>query len=606
MSEFNTNSEEASIFKTIFEDSLEGILIVDEITMKFYMGNKMICEMLGYSKTELMNLGIMDIHPKDAIEYVVDVFKKLLTREMTVAKQIPVQRKDGSVFYADISSIPITIENRKYLIGYFQDVTERKKAYDALKESEEKYRILVDTSPTAIVMGDPQGNIILINDYLAKMHEFKDSEDFYRNVSNISEIVAPESIELLSRELQEVLDSGYSKLNEYKLLKKDGTIFFASVTASLIRDERGKPISFIAVAIDITEQKKAEHQLAETEALLSAVIEQSPVPIIVATPDGTVPIFNQALVDFLGVDNNPEIVPGLNLFTFNKPYKDLDENGNEIPLEKLPLALALQGIKTKQKEMSVIRKDGEQRWEIVEGVPILDKQGNVIAGCIIFQDITDRKMAEQQIQKDLLEKEIMLKEIHHRVKNNLNVTISLLKLQAARIETKEQAISAFQESINSIYAMALVHENLYRTDNFMQVDMKSYIQTLSRSLLNFYSNTIAVDIKIDIQDVFLDINNAIPCGLIINELITNALKHAFPGKKRGLITIELRQMKNDFLEFIIADNGIGLSADFNIDNVESLGLRLVKLLSSQIDGILEITRNDGTRFCLRFPKVYYS
>jgi two-component sensor histidine kinase len=215
--------------------------------------------------------------------------------------------------------------------------------------------------------------------------------------------------------------------------------------------------------------------------------------------------------------------------------------------------------------------------------------------------ITERKRAEEQIQKDLQEKEVMLKEIHHRVKNNLNVIISLLRLQANRIQNKEQASSAFVESCDRIFSMALIHEQLYKSDDFLRVDMKHYIQRISNNLKAAYASGKDIDLKLNIDDVFLDINNAIPCGLILNELLSNAYKHAFPDNRKGSIQIKFRHLTNGTHQLTIKDSGRGLPDTVNIQNTETLGLKLIHILTEQIDGKLEIKSDEtGTGFDIRF------
>jgi PAS domain S-box-containing protein len=209
------------------------------------------------------------------------------------------------------------------------------------------------------------------------------------------------------------------------------------------------------------------------------------------------------------------------------------------------------------------------------------------------------KRAEEQIRKDLREKEVMLREIHHRVKNNLNVITSLLSLQADQITDKSQALAAFEESKNRIYAMALVHENLYKEQDYSRINMKSFVEDMTQNLLRVYHPSVKIDIRI--QDLTLDLNNAVPCGLILNELVTNALKHAFKDKSQGLITIGFRVLNGNIYELTVQDNGIGLPKEIDISKLKSLGLVIVNQLLIQIDGALKITRGKGTQFQITFP-----
>ena len=218
----------------------------------------------------------------------------------------------------------------------------------------------------------------------------------------------------------------------------------------------------------------------------------------------------------------------------------------------------------------------------------------------VVRDVTERKKAEDRALVDLKEKDVLLKEIHHRVKNNLNVITSLLDLQAHQMEGREEAIEAFRESRNRILSMALVHEKLYQTKNYIQVDFKEYIEEMTGELLRAYAVGDNVSIEYGIDEVLLDINIAIPCGLILNELVSNAMKHAFAGIKTGVIRIDLRAGAAGALDLVVGDNGRGMPPGFDINAVESLGLKLVNLLSQQIGGRLTIESGQGAKFTISF------
>lgn len=219
---------------------------------------------------------------------------------------------------------------------------------------------------------------------------------------------------------------------------------------------------------------------------------------------------------------------------------------------------------------------------------------------VLQAEILERKRAEDQIKSSLKEKEMLLQEIHHRVKNNLQVISSLLYLQVGYVE--DPAIrEIFQESQNRVRSMALVHEKLYRSHDLARIDLADYIRNLATFLFRSYSAT-AGRVTLDIQtdDVFLGINAAVPCGLILNELISNALKHAFPDSRSGLIQVELRTGDNQKLTLSVRDTGIGFPANFDFKNTTSLGMQLVDTLVQQLDGTLEILSTKGTEFKITF------
>ncbi len=219
------------------------------------------------------------------------------------------------------------------------------------------------------------------------------------------------------------------------------------------------------------------------------------------------------------------------------------------------------------------------------------------------KEVEERKKIEKKLINSLKEKEILLKEVHHRVKNNMQVISSLFSLQAKYLKDKE-AVQFLKECQNRIKSMALVHENLYRSKDLVNVNFSDYIKKLANLLYDSYKPNTKVDLKLDVEDIFLDIETAIPCGLIINELVSNAFKHAFPEGKQGEIRVSMHLISENEVELIIQDTGIGLPKDFSIEKVNSLGLKLVKLLTEQLDGSLEIIKNQGTKFKIKFRKEY--
>ncbi len=215
-------------------------------------------------------------------------------------------------------------------------------------------------------------------------------------------------------------------------------------------------------------------------------------------------------------------------------------------------------------------------------------------------DITERKQAEERIHAALREKEVMLKEIHHRVKNNLQVVSSLLRLQARSVKHPE-AVVAFEESCARVHSMALVHEKLYQSSSLSELDFAAYTGSLTDSLLRSYgTDRSVVRVRLDMEKVRLDIQQAIPCALILNELVSNALKHAFPDGRPGEIRIRLRADTTGSIHLLISDNGVGLPAGFDPLQAKTLGLQLVATLVSQLRAGLEIRRVNGTGYALTF------
>ncbi len=220
--------------------------------------------------------------------------------------------------------------------------------------------------------------------------------------------------------------------------------------------------------------------------------------------------------------------------------------------------------------------------------------------CIVSNDISDRKRIDEQLRASLQEKEVLLKEIHHRVKNNLQVISSLLNLQAGYV-VDDVVRGHFQDSQNRVRSMALIHERLYRSEDLARIDFQSYLSDLTGQLLRSYQTTEGrVTVAIESDEILLDTNLAVPCGLLINELISNAFKHAFPSGRPGTVRVEMRCLESQY-QLVVQDNGVGFPAELDFRTTPSLGLQLVNSLVRQLGGVIELTRADGTRFCATFP-----
>ncbi|MUG94066.1 PAS domain S-box protein [Scytonema sp. UIC 10036] len=257
-------------------------------------------------------------------------------------------------------------------------------------------------------------------------------------------------------------------------------------------------------------------------------------------------------------------------------------------------------------EYRIVRPDGEERWIRDRAFPIRNEHGEVYRIAGIAEDITQRRQADERLKASLEEKEVLLREIHHRVKNNLQVISSLLQLQS-RYTKDPQTLSILKESQNRVKSMALIHEKLYQSEDLSRIDFNDYIHNLAKNLLYSYSidfNT--VKLNIDVEQVTLNLETAIPCGLFINELVSNALKHAFPQGRQGQICIKFHQTDDDQFLLVVNDNGIGLPEHINLTNNQTLGLRLVNTWANQLQGSLELDRSHGTTFKLKFLELHYT
>lgn len=344
-------------------------------------------------------------------------------------------------------------------------------------------------------------------------------------------------------------------------------------------------VIFLAEEID-----KRGSQIAESEEKYRLLFELSPQYIIVSNLDGEIYDVNEHVSKFIGLEKDK--LRSKSIFDLKLlPPEKIDET-------KELLRIIGDGGKVQAYETKILDRMGNERH-----VKIYNKLLNINGeDMIIFviQDLTDIKKAQRELEKALEEKELLLKEIHHRVKNNLMIISSLLSLQARYLKDKE-AFEIFKESENRAKSMALIHERLYRSSNLKEIDMMDYLKTLARGIFTSYSPP-GVKLNFDIDKIKMDIEQAIPVGLIVNELITNSFKHAFPENGEGEVNLKLKSLDGKiFLE--VSDNGIGFPEDLDWQNTESLGLQLVKSLADQINAEVRMISDNGTTFRLTIPKI---
>ncbi|MDP1553771.1 MAG: histidine kinase dimerization/phosphoacceptor domain -containing protein [Methanobacteriaceae archaeon] len=338
--------------------------------------------------------------------------------------------------------------------------------------------------------------------------------------------------------------------------------------------------------------EKAKKEVQKSYEFLT-LFEEFPALIWRANLDAECDYFNKNWLAFTGKSMAQEVGDG---WTKGIHPEDFD-NCLDIYLT------AFKARKSFRMEYRLLHHTGEYRWILDLGMPFYDFNNNFKGYIGSCYDITDQKELVKQLEQSLDEKEILLKEIHHRVKNNLMIISSLLNLQSGYIKDKESQ-DIFKESQNRARSMALIHERLYQSSDLKKLDFSEYITSLATELFHTYvADPSLIKLQINVDNIFLDINTAIPLGLIVNELITNSLKHAFPNGRKGKINIEFHE-KGENCEFTVKDNGIGFPKDIDYKKTESLGLQIVTNLTDQIDGNIEkLDTNPGTEFKINFKEV---
>ena len=632
-------------------DSISGLIYIYDLEeQRNIYSNQYVTSALGYTPLKIQQMGqnvfSQIIHPEDSPQILAGIkMQETLTindEDSLWTLEYRIRHADGSWRWWYSRNRPFRYHSdgrAKQIVGFAQDITDRKHIELELQSSQHFLQAITETIPGLVYIYDLQANQnVYVNSLAPEILGYTKAQIDELGNNFLGKIINPEDLAIIAPLVMEQLAQGAIAKSEYRLRNAQGewrwvlehtTVFQASA--------EGVPQQLLGIIIDIHDRKVAEAALQEvnielknrvtertqelwqtginlaceinekveianalrqSEEFFRAIFEQAAVGINIATVDGRIVRANQKLCKMLGYTEAelltttwmegtaPEFVSRSLEYTA-KRYRE------EIGCDNF--------------EKQLICKDGSLLWVDVTVSLWKDPLSNISYDIAIAQDISDRKAAEAQIQANLQEKELLLKEIHHRVKNNLQIISSLLTLQSQSI-ADPAILAMFQNSQTRIYAIALIHEQLYKTTQFEQINFAEYIENLVSYLHQLHSSSLdSIQIKTNVADLLLNIETAIPCGLIINELVINAFKYAFPQNIYGkLITIELQRLSEQRLALTIKDNGIGISDNYNLAEIDSLGLRLVKMLVQQLEGKITLTCNPGTQFVIIFHELKYS
>jgi PAS domain S-box-containing protein len=577
-------------YRTILENIQEGYFEVD-LAGNCTFFNDSLCQTLGYSREELMGMNNRQYTDKENAKKLFQAFNEVYrTGEPTEGFDWQIIRKDGTKRFIEVS---VSLQNNSSgqpigFQGIARDITERKRAEEALHESEYKYKSLIENIPGIILTIDLEGTITFVSRRTNEILGYEDSEMINMAIFNF---IPKEDHQRAMESLQKGMKGGKIKHFQIPMIAKSGEkVFFESSFTRIYKD--GAVVGAQGTAVDITERKHAEEALRLSEENFRRSLEDLPLGVRIVTIEGETVYVNQAILDIYGYASMEELktTPVENRYTPKsfaeyRIRREKRKRGDDASSEY---------------DIDILRKDGEVRHLHVFRKDILwngERQFQAL-----YSDITDRKQAEERIHTSLREKEILLSEVHHRVKNNMQVISGLLALQA-RSTGNPELTGMLHESQSRIHAMSLVHEKLYGSKDFARIDLAGYVKTILQDLFQSYKiNPGKIDLIIQTDgDVYVDINKAIPCSLILNELISNALKHAFLGDRHGELQIIIRETKNTEIEIVVRDNGLGLPDDVDIHQPRSVGLHLVNgLVKNQLYGQIEVRRDNGTEFRIKF------
>jgi PAS domain S-box-containing protein len=575
-------THQAKKFRAMYDKSLAGIFSFDINTKKLVQSNLQAATMLGYTPAEIEGRNIASLWWDE--KELQNIIKEISAEKKIDSIELALKRKDGGKCWTLLTA---SMAGSGCILCSAIDISDKKEIKDNLIESELRYHMLFDSATDAILIHDSAGKILNANQIASQQSGYtvKRLQDL-----RLQDLGLISSGGLLTSQNTELQSRGHY-LFESLLLTKDGTSMPVEISCKII-EYNGRP-AILSTIRDITERKLAQEALKESETRYRMIGELIPFGVWACDAQGNFTYVSESFLSTLEITLEECRKSG---WMHLLPREDCDRT----------IADWRQCVQTGcfwDYEYRIVDKNGKAFIVLSRGAPHMDNTGKITSWVGIHLDITERKRYEKRLETSLREKEVIIKEVHHRVKNNMQVISGFLELQSNYIEDPV-AVEKLNECQQRVRTMALVHEKLYQSKSLGVINAAEYIKSLIADLMNSYSLSTPVDVSVDVDEVNINIDMAIPCGLIINELVTNSLKYAFDNRQKGKLSLTLHHQEDHTFSLILQDDGVGLPGDYETRSAASLGMQLVQVLVRQLGGEMKVECDQGTRFTIIFPEKF--
>ncbi|HYO80625.1 MAG TPA: PAS domain S-box protein [Bryobacteraceae bacterium] len=503
-------------------------------------------------------------------------------------------RRDGARYWAE-GVLTAVLDDDGVLTGFSKitrDATDRKKLQDVLTEQTIALRIALRAARTGTWHWDILSDTDTIDENLRELFGLASAQEI-RTIEDFYAIVHPDDRERVKAAFEQTRQQGIHLDTEFRVPQRDGTERWLIDQGEVFTLD-GKPAYMTGACVDVTERKKAEQALRMSEEQFRLFVNNvREYALIQQDTEGRITTWNSGAEAVLGYTAS-EIIGKPSSWLFVPEDVAAGEPQKEMR-EAVTLGRAID-------ERWHLRKDGSRFWCSGVLTVMRDDEGRLRGFAKVMRDETERRTTSEQLKASLAEKEVLLKEIHHRVKNNLQVITSLLALQSGTVEDRTVR-DMFEDACNRVRSIGEIHELLYRSPDLARVDFGEYLEKLGNNLRDFYGEPERVRLN-TASEVNLPLAQAIPCGLIVNELVTNSFKHAFPNGRSGRVDVFLKCERGKCV-LQVSDDGVGVPSHVNFEEMNSLGLTLVSVLAKQLGGDLRVQGTAGTQVSVEFPEPIF-